>query len=631
MSKDQNPELQDGTVLRFKILPFAACKTYAAREKPSQLITQRLNFIWLQQINLLGIKGDTQSKIPFREGRSNRRSTILKLLEANSFRSEDFQCYGEQDWMVRANLLIRSRRAFHQKRLVNIGQLLYKSLFPPETVVKRALVQSLAKAEEKSTQLHIQLQFAADDMQQIRLPDYPWELMHDGRGFLAHYQVTFSRYIAYDAVPIYRSSVEQVNVLLASSTAFDKENGFLQFSNQEQRAIRKALRKAEQEGHIHLDQLKCATVNELRTYLNQQRENKVPHVFHFDGHGFFGQRCNNDQCRKIHKGKRADSCNSCGNSLSESQGYLLFEDEEGGANYVSAQELGVLLHQASFSDQVSQKRGVTLVVLSACQSALSLFGKSVFNGVAQSLISHRIPAVIAMQYKVKVSSAAAFTEQFYCSLGQRDSLALAMSQAREAMGVEGNQWYRPVLYLRWKDNEGGQLFAESQALASQNIEQVSQAVSNQLASASSVHPYTEISRAVKTASGRNYRRTYYRNHAERWLGDKESRLNLALIIATRTLESQCFNIEQVNILQEDNEAFIRNLYNCLNWLADALQHGKGKSTDRLKENLVEHLIETYITALNILKDKVEEDLKGSPDVIETLHRYINNLIAIISL
>lgn len=27
------------------------------------------------------------------------------------------------------------------------------------------------------------------------------------------------------------------------------------------------------------------------------------------------------------------------------------------------------------------------------------------------------------------------------------------------MGAEGNQWYRPVLYLRWRDNQGGQLFA----------------------------------------------------------------------------------------------------------------------------------------------------------------------------
>ncbi|WP_017317445.1 TIR domain-containing protein [Mastigocladopsis repens] len=29
-----------------------------------------------------------------------------------------------------------------------------------------------------------------------------------------------------------------------------------------------------------------------------------------------------------------------------------------------------------------------------------------------------------------------------------------------AMGMEGNQWYRPVLYLRWEDNKGGQLLAQ---------------------------------------------------------------------------------------------------------------------------------------------------------------------------
>ena len=63
-----------------------------------------------------------------------------------------------------------------------------------------------------------------------------------------------------------------------------------------------------------------------------------------------------------------------------------------------------------------------------------------------------------MQYSVSVLSATKFANQFYRSLGQRNSLGIAVSQAREAMGIEGNQWYRPVLYLRWQDNEGGKLF-----------------------------------------------------------------------------------------------------------------------------------------------------------------------------
>ncbi|MEO1184481.1 MAG: NB-ARC domain-containing protein, partial [Cyanobacteria bacterium J06636_27] len=91
-------------------------------------------------------------------------------------------------------------------------------------------------------------------------------------------------------------------------------------------------------------------------------------------------------------------------------------------------------------------------------SAMVLEGESVFNGTAQNLINHRIPAVVAMQYSVSVNAATEFAKQFYRSLGQKNSLAMAISQGREAMGVEGNQWYRPVLYLRWKDNQGGQLF-----------------------------------------------------------------------------------------------------------------------------------------------------------------------------
>jgi hypothetical protein len=569
----------------------------------------------------LGIKGDTQSKVPFRERRVDRRSTVLKILEANSFRSEDFQGNAEQDWMVQASLLTQNRRAFHPKRLVNIGQVLYKALFPSGTPVQTVLVQSLARAEEKSTQLHIQLQFAADDLQQIRLPDYPWELMHDDHGFLAQHQVTFSRHIAFDAVPPHLSPLEKVNVLLVSSTAFD--NGFRQLLKQEQQAIHEALKKAEQEGHIHLDQLDHATIDTLRTYLTQHRGNKAPHVFHFDGHGFFGQRCKNELCRKIHKGAKVDSCKSCGTPLCEYQGYLLFEDKAGGANYVSAKELGALLQQASFSDNASQKRGIALVVMTACQSALSLFTSSIFNGVAQSLISHRIPAVVAMQYKVNVSSATAFAEQFYRSLGQRDSLALAVSQAREAMGVEGEQWYRPVLYLRWKDNEGGQLFAVPKAAASASIKQVSQAVSDQLAHAPQTLSSTEITRALENAS----RRTYYRKQAEIWLGDKNYRWNLALILVNKTLESESLDIYKIRLLQKEENQFRVNIYNCLNWLIDAFQAGKGQNTDKLKEYLIEHSLDPYEIALCILKYNAKQDFQNNIEVIDTINRYIDNLIS----
>jgi len=85
----------------------------------------------------------------------------------------------------------------------------------------------------------------------------------------------------------------------------------------------------------------------------------------------------------------------------------------------------------------------------------------VFNGTAQQLIDARVPAVVAMQYAVGVDAASQFAEQFYRVLGQQKPLLTALNEGRKWMGVDGNQWYRPVLYLRWLDNQGGQLFMET--------------------------------------------------------------------------------------------------------------------------------------------------------------------------
>jgi len=51
-------------------------------------------------------------------------------------------------------------------------------------------------------------------------------------------------------------------------------------------------------------------------------------------------------------------------------------------------------------------------------------------------------------------------------LGQQQPLLTALNEGRKWMGVDGNQWYRPVLYLRWLDNQGGQLFANTLPQAS---------------------------------------------------------------------------------------------------------------------------------------------------------------------
>ncbi|MCA1990590.1 MAG: CHAT domain-containing protein [Coleofasciculus sp. S288] len=410
-------------------------------------------------------EGETESSLPFCDDSQDRRITLIKTLESASFRSESFVGEGEQEWMVTAEILAADRTTFHPDYPAKIGKELYRALFPPGSKVERALHSSLRQAEEKNTQLLVQLKLEADAVQRSRLADYPWELLHDGQRFLLHHQLGFSRYIAHDTAPPSLPPVEQVNVLLVSSAAFDSQMGLKRLSKQEQQAIRKGLEKASDAGHISLRELEYPTFNELRTYLTENRGKEAPHVLHFDGHGLFGKRC--QQCGAMHKGIKVERCKkeACLAPLPDPQGYLVFEDEEGEADYISAKELGTLLHQTRLSDGTHQTGGVALVVLSACQSGMAVAGESVFNGTAQNLIGHRVPAVVAMQYSVSVEAATKFAEQFYRSLGQKDSLTVAVNQGREAMGAEGNQWYRPVLYLRWRDNQGGQLFSPPKPVA----------------------------------------------------------------------------------------------------------------------------------------------------------------------
>ena len=405
-----------------------------------------------------GGEGETESLLPFFEGEKDWRMTIIRCLEMSAFKSEYFNPE-EQEWMLKSVVLNENCDTFDSNYLVNIGCKVYQSLFPKNSKVEKALLASLRSSERKNIQLHIQLKFEADVVKRTRIADYPWELLHDGEKFLLHRNVTISRYIAHDSTPPRIPSSTTINILLVSSTASDSKLGLPKLGKQETQAIRKGLENASNAGDINLIELDYATRDELRKYLTKHQAQDQPHVLHFDGHGLFGKRCSNSKCYTIHKGSKIEKCQVCDSVLPEPQGYLVFEDSDGKADYVSAEELGTLLRQSSFGDGNNKSdSGIALVVLSACQSAMAVVGDSVFNGTAQNLISHRLPSVVAMQYSVSVESATNFAKQFYLSLGKKNSLGIALSQAREAMGIENNQWYRPVLYLRWQDNQGGQLF-----------------------------------------------------------------------------------------------------------------------------------------------------------------------------
>ncbi|MBE9136933.1 CHAT domain-containing protein [Nodosilinea sp. LEGE 07088] len=413
-------------------------------------------------------EAEDDSLLPFWEDGKDWRNTIIKVIESqDGFKSDFFSDPDEQDWMVRYKLLDEDRQRFHPSYIKYIGQALYNSLFPHGSDVRQSLNSSLRILESNSnnSHLHICLKCEEYSAKRTSIASYPWELLHDGQRFLLHHRVSLSRYIAKKSVPSNFYPQDKIHVLLVASRAEDEELGLKPLTQLEQNAIRNGLIQAQKDGLIRLSRLRIPTQKELQDHLTGlSTDDAIPHVLHFDGHGLFGKLCVEQGCSTMHKGIKAERCRRCNSRLPEAEGYLVFEKFYKGKSkpdYVKASSLGALLQSTSLSDSDYHHR-ISLVVLTACQSAMALEGDSIFNGVAQNLIDHQVPAVVAMQYSIRADAASNFSEQFYRSLGKRNSLSTAIHHGRVAM-LQGNghQWFRPVLYLRWKDNEGGQLFKES--------------------------------------------------------------------------------------------------------------------------------------------------------------------------
>lgn len=422
--------------------------------------TTRLKVV-VEQSSVVG-EGSATTSLPF-DGHAKRMTTIFKILENKALEESAYEpsyfSDNEKDWMYKNGLLDEGQRDFSSTFQEKIGQMLFCSLFPEGSEVRSLLQNAISITQKQGKLLHLQIKAENDAGHLVPVFDYPWELLHNGEDYLASLGVAISRYIAYKTVPPALPQVQQINVLLICSRAYDRENGLPELPEEGYGKVHESLEKVDQDGLISLKVLEKAAFGNLGTYLTLHRDGEVPHVIHFDGHGLIGRRCQKQSCKKVYPGVEQKTC-TCGAELDKPEGYLLFEDEQDihKADYISAHTLADRLLLANRSDEGNQQASVVLIVLSACQSGVSFGADSVFNGVAQSLIRVQIPVVVGMQFSVSVAGAARFTDKFYQSLNQCDSLLEALTRSREDMGFENNQWYRPVLYLRSLDDSGGKIF-----------------------------------------------------------------------------------------------------------------------------------------------------------------------------
>jgi hypothetical protein len=243
------------------------------------------------------------------------------------------------------------------------------------------------------------------------ISEKPWEFAYDaGREcFLATEEIHFVRNVltGVPADPVVRPD-GPLRILVASAQPV----GFGRLSiDQELEVIRRGFQGLITDGLAAIEVLPRATPQMIHEHLLHGRFQ----IVHFIGHGVYNEERN--------------------------EGCLVFVNDRGGE---------YLLGQRAVRE-IFGKRGLSLVFLNSCESGRG--GRSDFNkGVAQSLVAHGLPALVANQYSVLDSSASSFAEHFYACLAQGLSVGESAREARVAVNYsldgEAIDWAVPVLYAR---------------------------------------------------------------------------------------------------------------------------------------------------------------------------------------
>lgn len=289
------------------------------------------------------------------------------------------------------------------------GWALFESLFPEP--IRHLWERSEATLGEQEI-LRLRLDIRAPELAAL-----PWESIHDGSYYLAlsprHPVVRFF----FDRPEVFPKEIrEPLNILLVVSTPNDVPP--LPAVEEELRLTCESLDELKVAGKVgRLEVLRGASLRKLQTELRK----RPYHVLHYVGHGEFA----------------GDA------------GHLVFEDERGAADMVSAHRLSYFLRDTP----------IRLLFLNACRTAIPSMSNAPL-GVAQAALAAGVPAVIAMQDVVRDDLAARFAREFYQALADGSPLEACVAEGRRAvfadLDTDGTDWAIPTLFsnaregLLWK-------------------------------------------------------------------------------------------------------------------------------------------------------------------------------------
>ncbi|MEH1940002.1 MAG: tetratricopeptide repeat protein [Nostoc sp.] len=293
-----------------------------------------------------------------------------------------------------------------EQKLQHWGQQLFELVFR-STEKGREFFQEATREGLDNCELGI----ISDNAEVLNLP---WELLYSpDYQFLAPSLAGMYRSLSSQAVkpPLPAMPDDQLNILLVIARPYDRQDvGFKTIA----RPLLAALQPIRQRVN-----LKVLRPPSLKAFEAELQANKgFYHIVHFDGHGNFD---------------------------SETQGVLVFEDEQGNEQVVSAKEIAQYLTDCR----------VPIFVLNACKSGQ--VGEEAFSSVAGQLVKLGAKGVVAMAYSVYAKGAEHFIGRLYGELVRGECIATAVAAGRKSMSIDkmrpspkGNlplqDWLVPVLY-----------------------------------------------------------------------------------------------------------------------------------------------------------------------------------------
>jgi hypothetical protein len=387
-------------------------------------------------------------RLPFDTAQIATLSRALDL-NASSALSREFSL-AEAQWLWTQGLitaapavpgpLVLTGAQVHRPQLRDyIRRKLYECLVSPLEKVLTAHFAYL-RGQGADCVLHVRLEMPFD---QVFLFQLPWELLHRDRSLGGEIQV--SRYIRYPRALDPLPCSETLRVLVLQSEPI----GLPHLALRDAAEIGRALQTASRRASFAIELVDTVSIRRLAEALRGQPNQ--PTIVHFAGHGNFGWRCG--QCGALTAQVGSLCCRHCGHPWppgGSPGGFLAFTHEDSGvSHWISADDLCDTLKLGQ----------VRLAVINACKSALGRRGDDVFNGIAQRLMD-TVPAVVATPFPLDNQGVHAFTRGLYAGLGSGMSLVEALHQVRLGLCADfPDEWFRPVLYLRSSQRDGGRLLA----------------------------------------------------------------------------------------------------------------------------------------------------------------------------